>query len=81
MVYLSVHFMGCTSHTQWGFWYTGSQSPSSHRMFSGHQWGLGKSLDRGITGGYQDGTYRLENQDTGAEMAVFLVKTFNLPLP
>ena len=38
-------------------------------------------FDQGITSGYPDGTYRPENQVTRAEMAVFLVKTFNLPLP
>ena len=37
--------------------------------------------DEGITSGYPDGTYRPENQVTRAEMAVFLVRTFNLPLP
>jgi len=37
--------------------------------------------DQGITGGYPDGTYRPQNQVTRAEMAVFLVKTFNLPMP
>ena len=37
--------------------------------------------DQGITGGYPDGTYRPENRVTRAEMAVFLVKAFNLPLP
>ncbi|MCK4827346.1 S-layer homology domain-containing protein, partial [bacterium] len=35
--------------------------------------------DQGITGGYPDGTYRPENQVSRAEMAVFLVSTFNLP--
>jgi len=38
-------------------------------------------FDQGITGGYPDGTYRPENQVTRAEMAVFLVNTFGLPLP
>jgi hypothetical protein len=33
----------------------------------------------GITGGYPDGSYRPANYVTRAEMAVFLVKTFNLP--
>ena len=37
--------------------------------------------DQGITGGYPDGTYRPQNQVTRAEMAVFLVNAFNLPLP
>jgi len=37
--------------------------------------------DQGITGGYPDGTYRPENRVTRAEMAVFLVNTFNIPLP
>jgi hypothetical protein len=37
--------------------------------------------DQGITGGYPDSTYRPENRVTRAEMAVFLVKAFNLPLP
>jgi len=37
--------------------------------------------DQGITGGYPDGTYRPENQVTRAEMAVFLVNTFGIPLP
>ena len=36
--------------------------------------------DEGITSGYADGTYRPENQVTRAEIAVFLVRTFNLPL-
>jgi hypothetical protein len=36
---------------------------------------------KGITSGYPDGTYRPENQVTRAEMAVFLVKSFNLPMP
>jgi hypothetical protein len=35
----------------------------------------------GITSGYPDGTYRPENQVTRAEMAVFLVNAFSLPLP
>jgi len=35
--------------------------------------------DRGITGGYPDGTYRPGNQVTRAEMAVFLVNAFNIP--
>jgi hypothetical protein len=37
--------------------------------------------DEGITTGYPDGTYRPENQVTRAEMAVFLVNAFSLPLP
>jgi len=37
--------------------------------------------DQGVTGGYPDGTYRPQNQVTRAEMAVFLVNAFNLPLP
>ena len=37
--------------------------------------------DQGISGGYPDGTYRPENLVTRAEMAVFLVNTFNIPLP
>ena len=37
--------------------------------------------DEGITSGYPDGTYRPENQVTRAEMAVFLVNAFSLPLP
>jgi len=40
-----------------------------------------KLNDRGITGGYQGYTYRLENQVTEEEMAVILVKKFNLSLP
>jgi hypothetical protein len=36
---------------------------------------------QGITGGYPDGTYRPENRVTRAEMAVFLVNAFNIPLP
>jgi len=32
----------------------------------------------GITSGYPDGTYRPENQVSRAEMAIFLVRTFNL---
>ena len=38
-------------------------------------------FDQGITGGYPDGTYRPENRVTRAEMAVFLVNTFGIPLP
>jgi|GEM_PF-1476701 len=38
-------------------------------------------FDQAITGGYPDGTYRPENRVTRAEMAVFLVNTFNIPLP
>jgi len=38
-------------------------------------------FDRGITGGYPDGTYRPENLVTRAEMAVFLVNAFTIPLP
>jgi len=38
-------------------------------------------FDQGITGGYPDGTYRPENRVTRAEMAVFLVNAFNIPLP
>jgi len=37
--------------------------------------------DQAITGGYPDGTYRPENRVTRAEMAVFLVNAFGLPLP
>ncbi len=40
-----------------------------------------ESIRQGITGGYPDGTYRPENRVTRAEMAVFLVNTFNIPLP
>ena len=35
----------------------------------------------GLTPGYPDGTYRPENQVTRAEMPVFLVNAFDLPLP
>jgi photosystem II stability/assembly factor-like uncharacterized protein len=35
----------------------------------------------GITSGYVDGTYRPENPVTRAEMAVFLTRTFDLPIP
>jgi len=38
-------------------------------------------FDQAITGGYPDGTYRPENRVTRAEMAVFLVNTFNIPIP
>jgi len=38
-------------------------------------------FDQGITGGFPDGTYRPENRVTRAEMAVFLVNAFNIPLP
>ena len=38
-------------------------------------------FDQGITGGYPDGTYRPENSVTRAEMAVFLVNAFGIPLP
>ena len=37
--------------------------------------------DQGVTGGYPDDTYRPENRVTRAEMAVFLVNAFGLPLP
>jgi hypothetical protein len=37
--------------------------------------------DEGITTGFPDGTYRPENHVTRAEMAVFLVNAFSLPLP
>jgi hypothetical protein len=37
--------------------------------------------DEGITGGYPDGTYRPNNPVNRAEMAVFLTKTFGLPMP
>jgi hypothetical protein len=37
--------------------------------------------DEGITSGFPDGTYRPENTATRAEMAVFLVNAFGLPLP
>jgi len=37
--------------------------------------------DLSITGGYPDGTYRPENQVTRAEMAVFLVNAFGIPIP
>ena len=35
----------------------------------------------GITSGFPDGTYRPQNTATRAEMAVFLVRTFAIPLP
>jgi hypothetical protein len=35
----------------------------------------------GITSGYPDGSYKPENQVSRAEMAVFLVNAFSLPLP
>ncbi len=38
-------------------------------------------FDEGITSGFPDGTYRPENTATRAEMAVFLVNAFGLPLP
>ena len=38
-------------------------------------------FDQGITGGYPDGTYRPENRVTRAEMAVFLVNAFGIPMP
>lgn len=37
--------------------------------------------DEGITAGYPDGTYRPNNAVTRAEMAVFLVNAFSLPMP
>jgi hypothetical protein len=37
--------------------------------------------EEGITSGYPDGTFRPENPVTRAEMAVFLVRAFDLPLP
>jgi hypothetical protein len=42
---------------------------------------IGALLSEAITGGYPDGTYRPENKVTRAEMAVFLVNAFSLPLP
>ena len=38
-------------------------------------------FDEGITSGFPDGTYRPENTASRAEMAVFLVNAFSLPLP
>ena len=38
-------------------------------------------FDEGITSGFSDGTYRPDNIVTRAEMAVFLVNAFSLPLP
>jgi hypothetical protein len=35
----------------------------------------------GITSGYPDGTFKPDRTVTRAEMAVFLTKTFNLPIP
>jgi len=43
--------------------------------------GVHPIFDQGITGGYLDETYRPENRVTRAEMAVFLVNIFNIPLP
>ena len=37
--------------------------------------------EEGITGGYPDGTYRPNNPVNRAEMAVFLVRAFDLPVP
>ena len=37
--------------------------------------------EEGITGGYPDGTYRPNNPVNRAEMAVFLVNAFGIPLP
>ena len=37
--------------------------------------------EEGITSGYPDGTYGPENLALRAEMAVFLIRTFNLPVP
>jgi hypothetical protein len=37
--------------------------------------------EEGITSGFPDGTYRPENPASRAEMAVFLVNTFAIPLP
>ena len=37
--------------------------------------------DEGITGGYPDGTYRPNNPVNRAEMAVFLVRAFDLSVP
>jgi hypothetical protein len=55
----------------------------SFNDISGH-WAEGwieQLKEEGITSGYPDGTYRPENQVTRAEMAVFLVNAFSLPLP
>ena len=41
---------------------------------------IGQLAEEGITGGYPDGTYRPNNPVNRAEMAVFLVRTFNLPM-
>jgi hypothetical protein len=38
-------------------------------------------FDEGVTSGFPDGTYRPDNTATRAEMAVFLVNAFSLPLP
>jgi hypothetical protein len=37
--------------------------------------------EEGITSGHPDGSYRPENNVTRAEMAVFLVRAFAIPLP
>jgi parallel beta-helix repeat protein len=37
--------------------------------------------NEGITSGYADGAYRADNPVTRAEIAVFLVNTFSLPVP
>ncbi len=37
--------------------------------------------EEGITAGYPDGTYRPQFAATRAEMAVFLLRTFSIPLP
>ena len=38
-------------------------------------------FDEGITSGYPDGTFRPDNSVSRAEVAVFLVNSFDLPLP
>jgi hypothetical protein len=63
-----------------------SPTPDGSHPFSdiaGHwaeEW-IEDMYDEGITSGYPDGTYRPENHVTRAEMAVFLVNAFSLPLP
>ncbi|MFN3742453.1 MAG: S-layer homology domain-containing protein, partial [Anaerolineales bacterium] len=64
-----------------GYSYTPPNVSPSFQDTSGHwaeDW-IEALKAAGITSGYPDGTYRPDNPVTRAEMAVFLVKAFNLP--
>ena len=68
-----------------GSGYTPPAANGSHPFtdISGHwaeAW-IEQLYDEGITAGYPDGTYRPADNVNRAQMAVFLVVTFNLPTP